>query len=220
MEAITNDLGLKVDDKEGMVARLRAQGVNAANVELYGGMDDTKGVKKPMPPSISPIAAQQAPGRLTKMPGGGTRYRVPAAPTGDASTQLSMGPSGAGEQSGPPAAPATGAVRAPPKVNPWTKIIEEIKNTMKKRGSTGLIGLQRKFRAMDKDGSKTLSKQEFKYALSDMGLKLKDGEVFGLFEYFDLDKSGTVDFEEVLQALRDPLSRRGAAHPYGLRCDR
>jgi hypothetical protein len=39
VEAITNDLGLKADDKEGMVARLRAQGVNAANIELYGGME-------------------------------------------------------------------------------------------------------------------------------------------------------------------------------------
>ena len=79
---------------------------------------------------------------------------------------------------------------------------------MKKRGSSGLIGLQRKFRAMDKDGSKTLSKQEFKIALQDMGFKLNDGEVFGLFEYFDLDKSGTIDFEEVLHSLRDPLSNK------------
>jgi hypothetical protein len=34
---IKYDLGLKADDKQGMVARLRAQGVNAASVELYGG---------------------------------------------------------------------------------------------------------------------------------------------------------------------------------------
>ena len=80
VETITNDLGLKAEDKEGMVARLRAQGVNAANIELYGGMDDTDGIKKPKPPSISPVAAQQAPGRLTKMPGGGTRYRVSPGP--------------------------------------------------------------------------------------------------------------------------------------------
>ena len=39
VEVIKRDLGLKADDKEGMVARLRAQGVNAANVELYGGME-------------------------------------------------------------------------------------------------------------------------------------------------------------------------------------
>ena len=188
VETINNDLGLKADDKEGMVARLRAQGVNAANIELYGGMDDTEGTKKPRPPSISPATDRQAPERLTKMPGGGTRYRIPA---------------------GPPAAPVASVSRAPPpKVNPWDKLITQIKGALKKRGSSGFIGLQRKFRAMDKDGSKTLSKQEFKFALQDMGLKLNDGEVYGLFEYFDLDKSGTIDFEEVLHIVRDPLSEK------------
>ena len=36
VEAIKSDLGLKADDKEGMVARLRAQGANAANRHVGG----------------------------------------------------------------------------------------------------------------------------------------------------------------------------------------
>ena len=68
--------------------------------------------------------------------------------------------------------------------------------------------MQRKFRAMDKDGSKSLSKMEFKNALSDLGLGISDVEFYGLFDYFDMDRSGTVDFEEFLQSLRDPLSTK------------
>ena len=43
---INNELGLKADDKEGMRARLARQGVDAANIELYGGMDTTEKPKK------------------------------------------------------------------------------------------------------------------------------------------------------------------------------
>jgi hypothetical protein len=41
VEEIKNDLGLKAGDKEGMMSRLKAEGVNAYGVALYGkGPDD------------------------------------------------------------------------------------------------------------------------------------------------------------------------------------
>jgi len=50
VEEIKSDLGLKSDDKAGMVNRLRAQGVEASNIELYGGMNsalqDAKNINK------------------------------------------------------------------------------------------------------------------------------------------------------------------------------
>ena len=42
VQEVKNDLGLAAGDKKGIVARLRAQGVEAANVELYGGIDATE----------------------------------------------------------------------------------------------------------------------------------------------------------------------------------
>ena len=61
VETITNDLGLKAEDKEGMVARLRAQGVNAANIELYGGMEmeESREEKEKRLPQEAQIHADQ-----------------------------------------------------------------------------------------------------------------------------------------------------------------
>ena len=41
VEEIRNDLGLKADDKAGMMARLKAQGVKAANISTFDGAGDT-----------------------------------------------------------------------------------------------------------------------------------------------------------------------------------
>ena len=40
VQEIKDDLGLKADDKAGMMARLRAQGVDSQHVDLYGGMEE------------------------------------------------------------------------------------------------------------------------------------------------------------------------------------
>jgi hypothetical protein len=39
VEEIKDDLGLKADDKAGMMRLLRAQGVNVRNVSAYDGQD-------------------------------------------------------------------------------------------------------------------------------------------------------------------------------------
>lgn len=61
VEMIKRDLGLRADDKEGMVARLRAQGVAAQSVELYGGveMEDTREEQeRQLPPEIEPVVME------------------------------------------------------------------------------------------------------------------------------------------------------------------
>ena len=40
VEEIKNDLGLKSDDRTGMINRLRAQGIDVSNIDLNGGVDD------------------------------------------------------------------------------------------------------------------------------------------------------------------------------------
>jgi hypothetical protein len=42
VEEIKNDLGLKANDKAGMMARLKAQGVDAGSIALYGSAGDDK----------------------------------------------------------------------------------------------------------------------------------------------------------------------------------
>jgi Ca2+-binding EF-hand superfamily protein len=43
---VNNELGMKPRDKDAVRARLMQQGVNAANVDLYGGLDTTEKAKK------------------------------------------------------------------------------------------------------------------------------------------------------------------------------
>jgi Ca2+-binding EF-hand superfamily protein len=88
-------------------------------------------------------------------------------------------------------------------------MLTNLKKELKGRaGATGFIGLQRKFRIMDDDGSKTLDLGEFKKAMKEMNMNLSDAELRMLFEYFDVDHSGSINFEEFIQGVRDPLTDR------------
>lgn len=55
---------------------------------------------------------------------------------------------------------------------------------------------------MDNDRNRSLSLDEFKKGVSDYGLKVEDDVLKKLFEQLDTDGSGSLDFEEFLQALR------------------
>jgi Ca2+-binding EF-hand superfamily protein len=80
--------------------------------------------------------------------------------------------------------------------------LESLRNQLISRGSKGFIGLQRKFRIMDDDGSKSLNLAEFKKGIKESSVVLSDQELVTLFNYFDKDRSGTVDFEEFIQGVR------------------
>ena len=56
-------------------------------------------------------------------------------------------------------------------------IIQTLKRQLKARGAHGMIGLGRKFRIMDDDGSKSLSLMEFKKAMREMELPLSDKDM-------------------------------------------
>jgi len=88
------------------------------------------------------------------------------------------------------------------------QVLARMKGQLKARGASGMIGLGRKFRIMDDDGSKSLSLAEFKKALQELALDLTDSEGRSLFTHFDADGSGTIDYEEFIQGVRDPLNDR------------
>jgi hypothetical protein len=48
VQEIRDDLGLKADDKAGMIARLRAQGTNVSSISLTDGVQNLSGAKKSM----------------------------------------------------------------------------------------------------------------------------------------------------------------------------
>jgi len=85
-------------------------------------------------------------------------------------------------------------------------LAEVMKEKLAKRGSRGFIGLQRQFKIMDDDSSKSLNKYEFTKACTDFMLGFNQNELGTLFTYFDVDGSGTISYDEFLRAIRGPMS--------------
>jgi Ca2+-binding EF-hand superfamily protein len=80
--------------------------------------------------------------------------------------------------------------------------LEELRRQLAARGASGIIGLARKFRIMDDDGSKSLSMAEFKKGVRECSLDLNEQELNQLFQHFDKDRSGSLDYDEFLRGLR------------------
>lgn len=55
---------------------------------------------------------------------------------------------------------------------------------------------------MDDDNSRTLDLKEFLKGLNDYGVLIEKDEAHKLFQHFDRDGSGHIDFDEFLITLR------------------
>ena len=74
------------------------------------------------------------------------------------------------------------------------------------RGAKGIIGLQRIFKIMDDDGSKSLSKQEFEKACRDFKAEIAPEDIGVLFSAFDINRDGTIQYDEFLRVIRGDLN--------------
>lgn len=63
---------------------------------------------------------------------------------------------------------------------------------------------------MDDDSNRSLDLKEFLKGLNDYGISINKEEATAVFQHFDRDGSGTIDFDEFLIALR--VSARCSAH--------
>ena len=59
---------------------------------------------------------------------------------------------------------------------------------------------------MDDDGSKSLNQMEFFKALSDYKLGFSKAECVAIFNYFDVDSSGQITYDEFIRAIRGPMN--------------
>ncbi|OQR72515.1 calcyphosin protein-like [Tropilaelaps mercedesae] len=87
-------------------------------------------------------------------------------------------------------------------------VLEKIRLLCLQRGAGGILGLGRMFRRMDDNNSGDLSREEFSKGLDDTGLReqLSGDEVRELFDIFDSDHSGAINFNEFIRKIRPPLN--------------
>ena len=93
-------------------------------------------------------------------------------------------------------------------ISNFEEIKQKVIDLCKKRSANGLRGLRRMFSAMDRNGNKSLSPVEFKYAMRDYGLTLSEIEVTQIVKHFDTNKDGQLSFDEFLRAIRGALNDR------------
>ena len=85
-------------------------------------------------------------------------------------------------------------------------LLDKIKGEVAVGGARGLVNLQRALRAADSDSNSLLSFPELKQALHAVHHTLSGPELRLLFSYFDPFATGLVGYEQVVEAVRNPLS--------------
>lgn len=85
-------------------------------------------------------------------------------------------------------------------------LLQRLRDKLKSRGARGIIGLAKQFRIMDDNHSLSLDKFEFSKAMSDYMLGFSEGEIQTLFSHFDVDRSGLIEYDEFLRAIRGPMN--------------
>ncbi|XP_069335931.1 calcyphosin isoform X2 [Eulemur rufifrons] len=80
--------------------------------------------------------------------------------------------------------------------------VEKLRAQCLSRGASGIQGLARFFRRLDRDGNRRLDAGELQRGLAELGLVLDEAEAEGVCRRWDRDGSGTLDLEEFLRVLR------------------
>jgi Ca2+-binding EF-hand superfamily protein len=85
-------------------------------------------------------------------------------------------------------------------------MINLFRERIRMRGARGMIGLQRIFKIMDDDNSRTLSIGEFTKACRDFRVGISEEYIPTIFNAFDLNRDGNLNFDEFLDALRGEMN--------------
>ena len=84
------------------------------------------------------------------------------------------------------------------------KFINEIRDL----GTTCLITLLKHFKANDDSNTKELDSYSFSKSLQEFGTELTDEDISSLFNYFDKEKTGLVNYVNFINAIRGPMNKR------------
>ena len=86
--------------------------------------------------------------------------------------------------------------------------IDIFKTAIKKRGIRGIMAMRRAFMIADENDSKTLSLPEFIKFCHDYRMPITGKEINILFEEFDTNKNGQINYEEFISAFTGDMCER------------
>lgn len=87
-------------------------------------------------------------------------------------------------------------------------LMECLRESLKKHGARGIVGLARKFKIADDNHNGTLDIQEFTKVINEHKLGWTAAQIKLVFDRFDDDKSGSITYDEFLFAVRGALNER------------
>ena len=92
-------------------------------------------------------------------------------------------------------------------------MVQFFRKQLANRGAYGIIGIGRQFRLIDQDGNKRLSFVEFQQGCKDFRVNFSVDEIKFLFNRFDRNRDGVINYDEFLRAVRGVMvdSRRQLA---------
>lgn len=85
------------------------------------------------------------------------------------------------------------------------------RDKIKARGARGIMGIQRIFKIMDDNNSRTLSLVEFSKACRDFKIGISDEYIPTIFDAYDINNDGTLSIDEFLYALRGEMNEQRTA---------
>ena len=91
-------------------------------------------------------------------------------------------------------------------VNKIEDLVGHLRYILFQRGPRGLMALKRTFMLLDENADKKISFAEFEKMFKRYRFNLSEIEVNNLFNYFDKDKSGLIDYSEFLNSITGELN--------------
>ena len=85
---------------------------------------------------------------------------------------------------------------------------KKLRKEILSRGCGGLISLNRQFKLLDENNSKTLDFDEFCNALKEFKINLTNEEITSLFNCFDKNGNGVIEYNEFINQLRGPMNQK------------
>ena len=92
-------------------------------------------------------------------------------------------------------------------VNNYEDIMAHLRNNLVQRGPRGLMSIRRTFMLIDENSDKRIQFSEFEKMFKRYRFNLSQTEINNLFNYFDKDGSGYIDYGEFIGGILGDLSK-------------